>query len=102
MPPGDYTERPSASLRSEMDPTESSVVGELKGLRRGRGLQSSDLSVRIGPKLRELLRLAVEDDALTRMHFTARLAQLSECLRLDLRRATEAALGMGAYSDPLL
>src|SRR5262249_27737322 len=31
-----------------------------------------------------------------------RLAQLSEFLPLDLRRATEAALGMGAYSDPLL
>ncbi len=70
-------------------------VRELNELRRGRGLDATDLHQRIGPCLREACRIAEADSpAAARHKLVLRLTELCGRLPADLRLAALAALGL--------
>jgi len=73
------------------------IATEVRILRKGRGLQTSDLDSRLGPYLRELVAGAIEIDAAARRQALAAeinsgAAQLSD----DLRISVMASLGLSA------
>jgi hypothetical protein len=70
-------------------------VRELNELRRGRGLDATDLHQRIGPCLREACEIAETDQpAAARHKLVLRLTELCGRLPADLRLAALAALGL--------
>lgn len=71
------------------------IATEIRPLRKGRGLQASDLDSRLGPLLRELARRPDAGDAASRRQ--ALLAELTRCaarLPEDLRIAVMASMGL--------
>jgi hypothetical protein len=90
-------------------PTER-VVAELRALRKGRGLQTSDLDRRIGRQLRELAAeadvrpagadviRAGGDVATTRRRLTAELESRANVLSEDFRVAVRASLGLSGQT----
>jgi hypothetical protein len=75
------------------------VAAEIRLLRKGRGLQASDLDRRLGPNLRELATGANDSDAATRRRTLA--AELNSCavpLGDDLRTAITASLGLSVQT----
>lgn len=76
-----------------MDRTE--LVRELRGLRRGRGVQAVDISSRLGPRLRELCQVTDhDDDHDIRRKLTRTFTSLANCLPPDLRTCFLAAFGL--------
>lgn len=73
----------------------SPFVHELNELRRGRGLDATDLHQRIGPCLREACSIADGDPpAVARRKLVLRLTELCGGLPADLRLAALAAFGL--------
>ena len=79
-----------------MTPDNSSpFVRELNELRRGRGLDATDLHQRIGPSLRAACAIAESDaPAVARRKLVLRLTELCGELPADLRLAALAAFGL--------
>ncbi|MEV6908481.1 hypothetical protein [Amycolatopsis sp. NPDC051071] len=78
-----------------MDVSTGDLVSELKILRKGRGVAMPQLAERVGPALRAICRLAVEDNATeTRRKISERLTILSTELPDDLRTVVLAAFGL--------
>ena len=73
------------------------IAAEVRILRKGRGLQASDLDSRLGPYLRELVAGAYEIDAAARRQALA--AEINSCaaqLSDELRISVIASLGLSA------
>jgi hypothetical protein len=73
------------------------IAAEIRALRKGRGLQASDLDTRLGPYLRELVAAAYETDAAERRQVLT--AEINGCvaqLADDLRISVLASLGLSA------
>lgn len=71
------------------------VVGELKALRKGRGLDSSNTADRTGPELRAACGITEKDGpAQARDKLATKLDPLTTYLPPDLRTAVRAALGL--------
>jgi hypothetical protein len=76
-----------------VDQTE--LVRELRGLRRGRGVQAVGISGRLGPRLRELCRVTDhDDDHEIRRKLTRTLTSLANRLPPDLRTCFLAAFSL--------
>jgi hypothetical protein len=78
------------------------IAAEVRSLRKGRGLQASDLDSRLGPYLRELATGASELDATARREVLA--AEINGCaaqLADDLRIAVMASLGLSAETKQM-
>ncbi|WP_086846455.1 hypothetical protein [Amycolatopsis kentuckyensis] len=73
------------------------LVAELKALRKGRGLQASRLSDRVGPSLRSACGVSESDGMVViRAKVSGRLSELSAHLPDDLRAAVLAAFAITA------
>jgi hypothetical protein len=73
----------------------SQVIGELKELRRGRGLRADDIHTRVGEGLRMACAITrMDDPALVRRKLALRLTELSAKLPSDLNLAATVALGL--------
>ncbi|MDI5976856.1 hypothetical protein [Amycolatopsis magusensis] len=71
------------------------LIGELKVLRRGRGITTTQLAERVGPALRWACGITERDDsAETRSKVTERMRELGESLPEDLRIAVLAAFNL--------
>jgi hypothetical protein len=71
------------------------VVRELTELRRGRGLDATDLHARVGPRLREACDIGQSDiPAVVRRKLILRLTELCGRLPSDLQLAALVALGL--------
>lgn len=79
------------------------LVGELKRLRKGWGVQASGIQQRIGPAVRAAFDLDTGDGPVAvRRKLTTRLTELIDELPENLRLATRAAFAIGeAGRDPL-
>ncbi|MFC4854634.1 hypothetical protein [Actinophytocola glycyrrhizae] len=75
--------------------TQAELVGDLKALRKGRGLFRADVADRVGHTLRELCGVTERDDpGEVRYRIGRRVARLAADLPDDLRVAVLAAFGM--------
>lgn len=73
------------------------LVGELKSLRKGRGLHAGSIEDRVGPELRRACEITEGDGLLAiRRKVGARLTELAEQLPEDLRLATFAAFAINS------
>lgn len=73
----------------------SQVTGELKELRRGRGLRADDIHARVGEGLRMACGITrMDDPALVRRKLVLRLTRLCAKLPSDLKLAATVALGL--------
>lgn len=72
------------------------VAGEIRLLRKRRGLQSADLDKRVGPMLRELAVAEAADAALLRRTLAAELENWAALLPQDVRITITASLAMSA------
>lgn len=79
------------------DPAQQ-ILGELKQLRRGRGLQAADLAERIGPQLRRLSQLT-EDGTDVRPQVVAALSALIVRLPADQLLAVQAAFALTTETE---
>lgn len=78
-----------------MDPSAADVVGELKVLRKGRGIFTTPLADRVGPALRATCGILEDDDTVgMRRKLSARLRPLVESLPDDLKIALLAAFAL--------
>lgn len=78
-----------------MDVSTGELISELKILRKGRGVAMPQLTERVGPALRAVCRLGVEDDVTeARRKVSERLTALSVELPDDLRTVVMAAFGL--------
>lgn len=77
-------------------PDESAeLANELKTLRKGRGLQTTRLSEQVGPRLRELCDIGMDDSvAMIRDKLSRRLRILADSLPDDLRQVVIIALAL--------
>ena len=79
------------------------LLGELKGLRRGRAVYSPDISARVGERLRELCGIDRSDPpGIVRQKLTSKLDDLARTLPDELRIATAAALAIHPKARHLL
>lgn len=79
------------------------LLVELKGLRRGRGVYSSDVTTRAGAQLRELCRIGSSDPpAVVRQKLSDRLTGLAGTLPDELRVAALVALAIHPQARQLL
>lgn len=74
--------------------TAQAVFEELKQLRRGRGVQASDLQNHVGPLLQRLAGAGPDDDDELRRKLLRLLTELTAPLPEDLRTAASAALNI--------
>ena len=78
-----------------MDLSAADVVGELKVLRKGRGIFATPLADRVGPALRATCGILEDDDSVAvRRKLTDRLFPLVESLPEDLKIALRAAFAL--------
>lgn len=79
------------------------LLDELKGLRRGRAVYSSDISERVGDHLREVCGIDHSDPPnVVREKLASRLGDLAGALPDELRVATAAALAIHPHARHLL
>lgn len=73
----------------------SRLRDELARLRRGRGLDATDITTRVGPRLRQLCGIAEDDTPVAvRRKLIMRIDDSSRFLPADLRLVVLAALGL--------
>jgi hypothetical protein len=78
-----------------VDVSASEVVGELKVLRKGRGISAPQLGERVGPALRSVFHISADEDtAEIRKKTSEGLRSLAAPLPEDLRTAVLAAFGL--------
>jgi hypothetical protein len=76
------------------------VIGELKEMRRGRGLRADDIHLRVGDCLRMACGITrLDDPPLIRRKLVLRLTQLIAKLPADLKLAATVALGLHNQVD---
>ena len=71
--------------------TAARIAAEIRALRKGRGMQASDLTGRMGPNL---LELSGHDETIRRRTLVVQLNSCAAQLAPDLRLAITASLGL--------
>ena len=72
------------------------IAGEIRSLRKGRGVNAADLAHRLGPHLRELVVTSPATDTVERHALVAQLGSCAAGLAADVRIAVAASLGLSA------
>lgn len=72
------------------------IAEDLRGLRRGRGIQAADLDKRVSPRLWELVGVRTQDPGPRRHALIAELRSCADRLQPDLRTAVMTAFGLTA------
>ncbi|HJP73065.1 MAG TPA: hypothetical protein VJ914_02280 [Pseudonocardiaceae bacterium] len=71
------------------------LIGELKVLRRSRGVETKEITGKLGPALRQACGIAADDGpANLRIKLRRRLTELAECLPWDLKVLAQAAFAL--------